>query len=463
MTRPPAASAWVEARTGVRLVPEADVLDDPAPTDRPALTGLVGLALRRNPRRAHLLVSTVLAKHVPVAPGVVLDAGRALGEAARAALADTALADGAGGFPRTPLVVGYAETATALGHAVADAIGAPYLHSTRRRVPGVAALAFEEEHSHATSHLLLPEDPDLLGGDGPLVLVDDELSTGRTVLNTLRVLLAGSAPGSGPRRRCVVAALVDVRSPADRALARESARSLGVELDVVSLAGGAVVVPEDTVRRAAALLAEHGGAEALAPSGLAPGVDRAPVVDLGAAGWPVGVREGGRHGVVPQDSAAFDRAVEVVAARVVDSLGAASPSLPHHPLAPGARVLVLGTEELMWAPQRIAAAIAALVPPGVDVLVSSTTRSPVLVVDDPGYPLRTALTFAGDDGGPRFAYGVVPGRGEQGFDEVVLVLDDGADPGGVVDAVAQACGRLTVVTLPAHRPGGPALSQGALR
>lgn len=456
MTRPLAASAWVETETGVRLVPAPDVPDAAALDDGAALTDLVGLALRRNPRRAHLLVSTVLAKHVPVAPGVVLDAGRALGEAVRTVLAGTALADGTGA-PCAPLVVGYAETATALGHAVADAIGAPCLHSTRRRVPGVAALAFEEEHSHATSHLLLPENPDLLGGGRTLVLVDDELSTGRTVLNTLRVL-AGSA--AVPGRRCVVAALVDVRSPADRALARETARSLGVELDVVSLASGAVVVPDDTLFRAAALLAEHGGSAA--PTALVPEGDRAPVVDLGSAGWPVGVREGGRHGLVPQDAAVFDRAVEVVAARVVDSLGVPGPHLPR-PLAPGARVLVLGTEELMWAPQRIAAAIAVLVPPGVDVLVSSTTRSPVLVVDDPGYPLRTALTFAGDDGGPRFAYGVAPGHEEQGFDEVVLVLDDGAGPGGVVDAVASACGRLTVVTLPAHLPGGPGAQDGSQR
>ena len=71
---------------------------------------------------------------------------------------------------------------------VADGLGlAPYLHSTRRPVAGVApAGGFEEAHSHATSHLLLPEDPALLAGDGPLVLVDDEFSTGNTVLNTIR-------------------------------------------------------------------------------------------------------------------------------------------------------------------------------------------------------------------------------------------------------------------------------------
>ena len=40
---------------------------------------LVGIALRRNPKRAHLLVSTVLAKHVPTVPGIALAAGELLG------------------------------------------------------------------------------------------------------------------------------------------------------------------------------------------------------------------------------------------------------------------------------------------------------------------------------------------------------------------------------------------------
>ncbi|WP_256966393.1 phosphoribosyltransferase domain-containing protein, partial [Streptomyces griseiscabiei] len=132
------------------------------------LDGLLGLALRRNPKRAHLLVSNVLGKHVPQSPAVVHGHGFALGRRVRELLGEAGA--------RTAVVLGYAETATGLGHAVADGVGeAPYLHSTRRPVEGVhQAGGFEESHSHATSHLLLPEDPTLLAGRGPLVLVDDE-------------------------------------------------------------------------------------------------------------------------------------------------------------------------------------------------------------------------------------------------------------------------------------------------
>ena len=53
--------SWVVERFGVELRPA----DRAEPLD-----ALVGLALRRNPRRAHLLVSGVLGKHVPADPRV---------------------------------------------------------------------------------------------------------------------------------------------------------------------------------------------------------------------------------------------------------------------------------------------------------------------------------------------------------------------------------------------------------
>ena len=151
--------------------------------------GLVELALRRNPKRAHLLVSTVLGKHVPTDPRVVHDAGLRLGRAVAARV-------------EPELVIGYAETATGLGHCVAEALGTRYLHSTRRVVDSVIASgSFEEQHSHATGHLLLPEDPALLTSPGPVVLVDDEFSTGATALNTIAELQRLCA-----RRRYVIAA-----------------------------------------------------------------------------------------------------------------------------------------------------------------------------------------------------------------------------------------------------------------
>uniref|UniRef100_UPI001ABFCAB1 phosphoribosyltransferase domain-containing protein n=1 Tax=Streptomyces albovinaceus TaxID=66867 RepID=UPI001ABFCAB1 len=226
---------WVAERLGVALEGDGDLRE------------LLGLALRRNPKRAHLLVSNVLGKHVPQRPSVVYGAGYGLGERVRALLGEEEA--------RRAVVLGYAETATGLGHAVADGLrDAPYLHSTRRPVAGVAqAGGFEEAHSHATSHLLLPEDPGLLAGGAEastLVLVDDEFSTGNTVLNTIRALHE-----LHPRGRYVIVALVDMRSPADRDRLTAFAAEIGARVDLVTRSTGTVTLPDGVLERGQALVA----------------------------------------------------------------------------------------------------------------------------------------------------------------------------------------------------------------
>jgi hypothetical protein len=76
----PAGTPWTGAF--VRDTLDIEVLST---TGTDAITGvvpvplLVGIALRRNPRRAQLLVSTVLAKHVPTVPSLAIVAGELLG------------------------------------------------------------------------------------------------------------------------------------------------------------------------------------------------------------------------------------------------------------------------------------------------------------------------------------------------------------------------------------------------
>jgi hypothetical protein len=414
---------WVADRFGV------EVDDVPAGSGRP-LHELVGVALRRNPRRAHLLVSTVLGKHIPTDPRVVNAAGQQLG-----ALAADRLQGEAGA-----VVLGYAETATALGHCVADELRADYLHSTRRSVLGLDPVGgFDEEHSHATGHLLLPEDPGLLARPGPLVLVDDELSTGRTVLNTIAALHT-----LAPRRRYLVAALVDLRTPDDRDRMRAAADRLGAVIEVVALAAGAVRWPADFPTRAARAVATRRPA--------ASDTNRPVATVRTGPAWPRGVREGGRHGFTPADQAALVAAAGVVAHGLAAALR-------------GDRILVLGTEELMYAPLQIALALTGELGDAADVRFSTTTRSPVFAVDEQGYPIRTALTFASHDRpvdgpGERYAYNVAPSADARHFTDIVLVVDDAGDtpdlhtPGGLVARLGHVCDRVHLLTLPAYRPPG---------
>uniref|UniRef100_UPI001E44C4F2 phosphoribosyltransferase domain-containing protein n=1 Tax=Streptomyces triticisoli TaxID=2182797 RepID=UPI001E44C4F2 len=241
------SGTWVAERLGVELRGDDE------------LTGLLGLALRRNPKRAHLLVSNVLGKHVPQSPSVVYGHGFALGRRVRDLLGSEEA--------EAAVVLGYAETATGLGHSVADGLGtAPYLHSTRRPVPGVApAGGFEESHSHATSHLLLPEDPALLASDGPLVLVDDEFSTGNTVLNTIRALHARY-----PRGRYVVVALVDMRAPSDATRLTAFAHDIGARVDLLTTASGTVRLPAGVLEKGRQLVARYETEPAEAHPGAVP-------------------------------------------------------------------------------------------------------------------------------------------------------------------------------------------------
>jgi hypothetical protein len=439
---------WVERNLAVRL-PD------------PAVRELLGLALRRNPRRAQLLVSQVLGKHVPQLPELVYGAGHRLGLAVRELLGPDE-ADRA-------VVLGYAETATGLGHCVADGLGgtadgaapAPYLHSTRRPVAGVEPVGgFEEEHSHATSHLLLPEDPGFLGGGGPLVLADDELSTGRTVLNTIAALHERY-----PRPRYVVAALVDLRGPEDLELFAKAAADLGVRIDVAAVATGRVELPENVERRGKALVdAEETRQGCMLPEA----GPQAPLtrVDLG---WPTGLPDGGRHGFTAAHRTRLDEALPSMAEQLAAALGAAPAAPVADSTAPAsevpARVLVLGHEELMYAPLRLAGALQGALGERSEVRFSTTTRSPALTVDDPGYALRTRLSFPAHDApadgdGLRYAYNVAPGRDlSRRFDAIVLVIDDHADraplhaPGrGLLDRLRHVTDQVLLATVPAHRP-----------
>jgi adenine/guanine phosphoribosyltransferase-like PRPP-binding protein len=443
------ATASVIERLGVRVDGDA--------------AALLGLALRRNPRRAQLLVSRVLGKHVPTDPRLVRAAGLLLGGLVADVLAgrcarelpvgllhaavvgdrDAAAelhrlaGDAAEPVPREALVLGFAETATALGHCVAEGLGGTdYLHSTRRstRLPTVGG--FTEDHSHATEHLLVPADPLLLRGGQPLVLVDDELSTGRTVLNTVTALHRLAA-----REHYVVATLVDVRPDEGELVAGVAA--LGARLDVVALARGRVTLPPDLAARAAALTAALRSQSAVSeppePHFGAEVQFQGPRVELRELGWPDGVPVGGRHGFTAIDHVALAAALPGLAG----GLGVRSAE----------RTLVLGTEELMQLPLRLAQVLADT---GHDVAFSTTTRSPAVVVDQPGYALRSGLTFPAHDDpvdgpGPRYAYNL-GGLAEPRWDHVLVVVDPPADTpalhSGLLAALTPRTRRTTLVVTP---------------
>jgi hypothetical protein len=339
----------------------------------PAADALVRVAERANARRSFLLVSSVLGKHLPVPAARCRLAGVALGLRvagdARAERALEVLADAdrdAGRAqalldhlrrepPATPpgaVVIGFAETATALGEQVASSLDAEWFQTTTRQHAALAAaLSFEEAHSHAPEQWIAV--PAAGWPAGPLIIVDDELTTGATAARLIEALHARR-----PRARYVVAALVDGRPRGDGPI-EACAATLGTSIEVVSLQPRG---PQEAL--------PGGWSDGALPAAPGGRLSPAPVRELRIGfGGPLQHHGQGRAARRALVAAARDAAVRI------------------GPLPEGS--LVLGTGEHLAFAQYCAQQAGAL--------TSSSTRSPVLVSERPGYPIRDGLSFANPD------------------------------------------------------------------
>lgn len=154
--------------------------------DKP-VEDVIKMAKRHNnPKRDFLFVNTLLGKHIAVQGRDALMMHRALGDKVYELFKEKGWED------KKVLLVGFAETATALAQNIMfyslrfkekfplNVVG--YTQTTREELPSnqYTNIAFEEEHSHATSQKLY-FDKEL---DYDVVLfIEDEITTGNTILN----------------------------------------------------------------------------------------------------------------------------------------------------------------------------------------------------------------------------------------------------------------------------------------
>ena len=87
------------------------------------------------------------------------------------------------------LVVGFAETATAIGARIAYDMQLDYIQTTREVIEGVEYLFFTEAHSHATEQKLVKDDIDeVIGNIDRIIFVEDEVTTGNTILDIINII-----------------------------------------------------------------------------------------------------------------------------------------------------------------------------------------------------------------------------------------------------------------------------------
>ena len=139
---------------------------------------LVKIAKRdNNKKRSYLLVDPLQGKHIPVSPAKALSLFRTL--------ADKILEN----YPEEKLlVIGFAETATAIGAAVTPE-NSWYIQTTREEAADSEYLFFSEAHSHASEQKLIKNNlKEMIEKTDRILFAEDEITTGNTIWNIKEIL-----------------------------------------------------------------------------------------------------------------------------------------------------------------------------------------------------------------------------------------------------------------------------------
>lgn len=140
---------------------------------------LVGIAKRENNnKRKYLVVNRLQGKHIPVSPKETLKMFDTLADCIKREYQEEKI-----------LIVGFAETATAIGAALAIHLNTYYMQTTREDMKNVEYLFFSESHSHATEQKLIKTDLDIIIDEiDRIIFAEDEVTTGNTILNIINII-----------------------------------------------------------------------------------------------------------------------------------------------------------------------------------------------------------------------------------------------------------------------------------
>lgn len=369
------------------------------------LDTLFTMAARKNPKRSFLFVSKVLGKHIPINPYTGLLANRLLADKYMSQVynlenkvSTQKLVEGIINqencrslyeeaiknpyiLPEPVIFIGFAETATGIAQGVFSYFQGKgfYTHTTRDVVmENDFSIQFQEEHSHATDHNCYGLKEDILKSEYPIVLIDDELTTGKTTVNIIKALQS-----KYPRKNYVVLSILDWRSDNDINRFIEIEKELGISIKVVSLVSGnietegslsndyinqheevAISTSEANVSIEYIMLDEYFDKP----------LKYAAIDENGNENLVPYLKETGRFGISCSDQSQINSKV--------DKIGQLLKSK-----RTGNNTLCLGTEEFIYIPMLIGANM------GDGVKYHSTTRSPILPLNKDKYGAKNGFSF----------------------------------------------------------------------
>jgi hypothetical protein len=379
------------------------------------------MAARINKKRSFLFVSKVLGKHLPIDPNKGLLTAALLGaryletvKGIEGFETDNLLTWFNRGVPYQskafipeyiqPVVIGFAETATALGHAFFDCFkSAQYFHTTREELKEIKPeITFEEEHSHATSHrCYIPLE--MIHNDREFILVDDELTTGKTALNIIQSIHA-----KFPRQVYTVVSILDWRSEENRNNFKRLEQMLGIKINVVSLVAGTIEVKmlSEMDQRSTNVEWKKNVEPTVEQIKLDSFFSRTSFSADNQLNKAPFIKETGRFGLRSSENTIFHQKVTEVALFLKQKRF-------------GNRTLCLGTGEFMYLPMKIAAEM------GKGVYYQSTTRSPIFIENAAGYGARFGVSFPNpeDLAITHYVYNIPPGF----YDEIFIFVERKVD------------------------------------
>lgn len=330
---------------------------------------LVRIAKRENnTKRGYLVVDPLQGKHIPVSPSKALQLFQDLADTFKEKYRDESL-----------LLVGFAETATAIGAQAAISAGARYIQTTREVIPGVEYLFFSEEHSHATEQKLIKDDIDAVADKvDRIVFIEDEVTTGKTILNIISIL---ENQYSG-KFKFSVASILNGMNEESLNLYREK------EIPLHYLVKTDHSTYEEKARKFA------GDGEYYAP------------MEGDTASYSYIEVNGALNARHLVESKQYLQACEKLWEKIQKNIG----------IFTNKKILVIGTEETMFPALFVGARLETL---GNEVATHSTTRSPIAVSREAEYPLHTRYQLRSlyDKDRKTFLYDIGC------YDEVLIVTD----------------------------------------
>lgn len=372
------------------------------------LDDLVSIGYRdNNSKRNFLFISKVLGKHIEVKPNICRVTGFLLVSTILGTTKETSiLINYIKNYKDNDIninevmkltyrtneklvVIGFAETATGIGMSVASAIeNSYYVTTTRENIEGIKSfLNFEEEHSHATTHKCFPEDIYKLREADRIILVDDEITTGKSMLNIIKELKRNTGV-----RKYEILTILDWRNIEYRELYKDFIRKNKVEIEVRALISGDIEVEDNNVYcyKKENLLSEKMNVNYLNI--------------LSRKGQYL--KFTGRFGVDFDDIKKTEEECIKAANKIQEIIG------------DNKKILVLGHGENIYIPSRIASYLEG------DVYFKSTTRSPIYCSDERSYLINERSIFY-HNGVKYYFYN--KSRIEENYDKVILITEDDLD------------------------------------